>query len=288
MINSVATLVDAEINGQAFLSGWRKQPSQTTGAGIWFDLSMSPGNPVPNYYAAVPVTATALTDSVNRGIPHGSSVGSLGYQKYLKSLTAMTVTATAVPLPMILCDYLMFYSFADMSITDPQPFTTNITLPRYPTGAGVKIMAVEVAAQSGAGNPQFIVNYTNQAGQQGRVSKTQACNTQTVNGTIINTAVATAFTAGPFIPLQDGDTGVRQIDSVQFFTPDIGLIAFVLVRPLATHFIRAIDAPAERNYFQDFSVMPVIQDNAYLNFIVLPNGTLSAVNIVGTIQTVWG
>ena len=289
MINSVATLVDAEINGQAFLSGWRKQPSQTTGAGIWFDLSMSQGNPVANYYAATPVTATALTDSVNRGIPHGGSVGSLGYQKYLKSLTAMTVTATAVPLPMILCDYLMFYSFADMSVTDyPQPFTTNITLPRYPTGAGVQIMAVEVAAQSGAGNPQFIVNYTNQAGTPGRVTKIQACNTQTVNGTIINTAVATAFTAGPFIPLQDGDTGVRQIDSVRFFTPDIGLIAFVLVKPLATHFIRAIDAPAERNYFQDFSVMPVIQDNAYLNFIVLPNGTLSAVNLLGTIQTVWG
>jgi hypothetical protein len=290
MINSIANWVDAELNGQTFFSCWRKQPTQTTGAGIWFDLSMSPGNPVPNYYAASPNIAIALAQSTDGGIPHGSNVAQLGYTKYLKMITGLTITSTAVPLPMILCDYLMFYPFVDMSDTNELgiTLTTGIPLPRYPTGAGVQIMAVEVAGQSGVGNPQFIVTYTNQSGVSGRKCKNVACNTQVTTGTIINTAVNTAFTTGPFIPLQEGDTGVRKIDSVRFLTPDIGLISFVLVKPIATHFIRAVDAPAERNYFQDFSVAPVIQDDAYLNFIVQPNGTLASVNLIGSIQTVWG
>jgi hypothetical protein len=287
-ITSVRNLVDAELDGKYFFSAWRKQPSQTTGAGIWFDLSMSPGNPVPNYYAASPNIAKALTNADDAGIPHGTSVSPS--TKYLKRLTAMTVTAAAVPLTMILCDYLMYYPFVDMSDTVETGVvqTTSIALPRYPLGTGVQIMAVEVAAQSGSGNPQFFVTYTNQSGVTGKVSKTVACNTQTVNGTIINTAIATASTTGPFIPLADGDTGVRKIEKVNFLTPDIGLISFVLVKPLATHVMRSINAAAEREYFQDFSVMPQIVDDAYLNLICLPVGTLANANIFGTIETVWG
>ena len=287
-VQNVKALVQAELDGKTFFSCFRKAPTQTTGSGIWFDLSMSPGNPVPNYYAASPGIAIALAQSTDGGIPHGQAVAPSGQQKFLKQFGAFTVTATAVPLPLILCDYLMFYPFVDMSVTDAQPMTTNIALPRYPTGDNVKIMAVEVAGQSGAGNPQFFVNYTNQDGVTGRQTRNIACNTQVVNGTIINTAVATAFTTGPFLPLQSGDTGVRAIESVTFLTADIGLIAFVLVRPLVNHSIRAIDAPAEQNCFQDNSGMPEIKDDAYLNLICLPNGTLSGANIFGYIQSVWG
>jgi hypothetical protein len=51
-LRNISDLVAAEDEGRTFFSAWRKTPTQTTGAGIWFDLSMSPGNPVPNYYAA--------------------------------------------------------------------------------------------------------------------------------------------------------------------------------------------------------------------------------------------
>lgn len=287
-LNSVKAFVDAELAGQTAFATWRKTPTQTTGSGIWFDLSMSPGNPVPNYYAASPNIAIALSQSTDGGIFHGGNVGANGYTKYLKTFGAMTVTATAVPLPMLLLDYLMYYPFVDMSITDYQPMTTNIALPRYPTGAGVRIMAVEVAGQSGVGNPQFQVTYTNQDGVTGRVTRPVSCNTQVVNGTIINTAPATNGCNSPFLPLQAGDSGVRLIEGVQFFTADIGLISLVLVEVVDDHIIRTIDAPAERNCFTDFSAMPVITDDAYLNLICCPNGTLSAAPIHGYIQTVWG
>jgi hypothetical protein len=280
---SIRALVDAELAGNAQFSSWRKIPSQATAAGIWFDVSMSPGNPTPNYYIGTPNVSTALAQSTDGGVYHGTVTAG----KYLKNLMALTVTAAAVPLPMILADYLMFYPFVDMSITDPQTLTTSIALPRYPTGRGVQMMAVEVAGQSGAGNPQFYVTYTNDKGASGRVTPLISCNTQTVNGTIISSSQATALSSGPFLPLQMGDQGVRSIDSITFLTADIGLISLVLVRPLVTMTMRGIDAPVERDYAIDFAVMPKIQPDAYLNFLVLPNASLAAAPIYGSATFVW-
>lgn len=287
-LNSVKQFVDAELAGQTSFATWRKTPTQTTGAGIWFDLAMSPGNPVPNYYAAAPNIAVPLGQAVDAGIYHGGNVSQLGFTKYLKTFAAMTSTSTAVPLPMVLADYLMFYPFIDMSVTEYQPLTTGVALPRFPLGTGVQIIAVEVAGQSGVGNPQFQVQYTNQSGVTGRLTRPVACNTQVVNGTLINTAAATAFSNGPFLPLQEGDTGVRLIEGIQFFTPDIGLLSLVLIKPVATHIIRTTDAWAERDCLTDFSSMPVIADDAYLNLLCCPNGTLSGAPIHGYIQTIWG
>ena len=60
----------AEDLGQGLYRTWRKQPTQATGAGFWFDLSMSPGNPVPNYYIGSPGVFTPLRQSIDGGIPH--------------------------------------------------------------------------------------------------------------------------------------------------------------------------------------------------------------------------
>jgi hypothetical protein len=289
---NVRDAVDAENNGQTFFSAWRKTPTQVTGAGIWFDLSMSPGNPVPNYYAATPNIALALKQSLDGGIPHGSNVGQLGMTKYLKTFMAMTTTAAAVPLPMILCDYLLYYPFVDMSITDTQYFDNTVTLPRDKSGAGVQIMAVEVAGQNGVGNPKFQVGYTNSKGISGRMTPLVACNTQVVNGTIINSqttdVVGARAATGPFLALQPGDTGVQKIDSIQFQSPDIGLIALVLVSVIGNIAIRTIDAPMERTPFVDMADLPVIADDAYLGLICMPNGNLAGAPIHGTIQTIWG
>ena len=284
-LRNVSDLVAAEEEGRSFFSTWRKTPTQTTGAGIWFDLAMSPGNPVPNYYAASPNIAIALAQSTDGGIPHGGAVSPM--KKHLKSFMAMTVTAAAVPLPMILCDYLLFYPFVDMSITDEQFLTNTVTLPRSVSGEGVRVMQVEVAGQSGVGNPRFRITYTNSDGVTGRVSPTVSCNTQVVNGTIITSSTATAASSGPFLPLAPGDKGVRKIESVTFVTGEVGLIAFVLVKPIENIAIRTIDAPAERVPFTDFCDLPVIEDDAYLNLICCPQSTLASAPIHGTIQTIW-
>lgn len=290
-LRNVRDLVDAENNGQTFFSAWRKTPTQVTGAGIWFDLSMSPGNPVPQYYAAAPNIAISLRQSTDGGIPHGGNVAQLGMTKYLKTFGIMSITAAAVPLQLILCDYLMFYPFVDMSITDYQAFDNTVTLPRITTGAGLRIMAVEVAGQTGVGNPQFYVTYTNSAGVSGRQTPNVACNAQVVNGTIINSqqtqVVGVPSAVGPFIPFQAGDTGVRSIDGITFLTPDVGLIALVIVDPIENISLRTVDAPMERTPVTDFADLPIIADDAYLGLLCCPNASLSAAPIHGYIHTVF-
>lgn len=285
-LSNFKSVIDADLAGQTRIATWRKAPNQTTATNIWFDLSMSPGNPAPNYYAASPNISKALTFTDDGGLFHGAAVSP--YTKYLKRIMALCVTpTTAVPLRLILLDYLLYYPFVDMSDTSGISLTNSVTIPRYTTGAGVQIMAVEVAGQSGVGNPQFTLSYTNSDGTAGRTSQTVACNTQVTTGTIITTANNTAGCSGPFIPLQIGDTGVRSIETVTFATGDVGLIAFVLVKPLATMTLYDITAPSERDFFVDEYSAPVIKDDAYLNFICCPTGTISAAAIHGTIETIW-
>lgn len=277
-------LVDAENSGFGRISSWRKAPTQTTGAGIWFDLSMSPGNPVPNYYIGVPNTFVPLKQSTDGGLYHGGNVAPK--KKILRQLMSLTPTAAATPLPMILCDYIGHYPFIDESVTDEQ-FLDNTQSPtRWTSDKGVQMMAVVVAGQTGG--QTFTVKYTNQDGVSGRVTEPHLMTTQAVNGTLLSSAGAAVNSRGPFLTLQAGDTGVRYVESVTFGgTGDIGLMALVLVKPIASFSLRGIDAPSEADYIEDAPQSPIIPDDAYLNFICYPAGTLSGAQIHGLMEVCW-
>ncbi len=281
---NVKSLAESQLDGKSTYATWRKSPSQVSSAGVWFDLSMSPGNPVPQYYAASPLAAKALAQSTDGGLFHGGNVSPS--VKHLRSFTALTLTATALPLPMRLLDYLLFYPFIDEGTTDDQALDNTVTLPRWTDGEGVQVMAVSVAGRTGGQTFRF--TYTNQDGTSGRTSATVQQTTAAANGNLVTTDRAVVNCAGPFIPLQAGDTGVRSIESVQMISgPDVGLFALVLVKPLAQAMIRGIDAPVEVDYLRDFGQLPVIADDAYLNLICCPQGTLAATAIHGDITTVW-
>lgn len=280
---SYRELVDASEAGQETYATWRKTPTQATTIGIWFDLSMSPGNPIPQYYAASPGIAVALAQSVDGGLFHGGNVSPA--TKHLRRIMALSASATGLPMAMMLLDYLLFYPFIDEGTTDPQTLTTNIALPRYPTGQGVQMMAVSVAGRTGG--QLFNVTYTNQDGIPGRVTPNVAQNAVSVNGSIVTSDRANANARGPFIPLQEGDTGVRSVQQVTMLGADVGLFSLVLVKPLADLQIRGVDAPVEVDFLKDFSTAPTIVDDAYLNFICCPAASLSGVALHGDLQTVW-
>mgnify|MGYP007078667034 FL=1 len=282
-------LADAESAGQYLYASFRKQATQTTGAGIWFDLSMSPGNPAPNYYIGSPNVFVPLKQSTDGGLRHGGGVNAAGQKKFLRKLMALTPTSTAAPLACKLLDYVGFYGFIDESVLDEQAMDNTTPLPRHVTGTGVQMMPVVVAGQTGG--QTFTVNYTNQDGIAGRITPAVTMSTQFVNGTILHSLGAGAAYAnnGPFLPLQTGDSGVRSVQSVTIGgVGDVGLFALVLVKPLATFSLFGIDAATEVDYFTDMASMPEIVDDAYLNFIALPNGTLSGAPIHGLLETTWG
>lgn len=281
---NVKEVVDAELRGASRFSTWRKSPSQVTTTRVWFDLSMSPGNPVPKYwFDAPPLIAKAVAQSTDGGLFHGGSVSPL--KKYLRETTQIAIVATALPMPMILCDYLLYYPSIDDSTLDPQVMDNTVPLPRYSDGEGVQMIALSVAGRTGG--QTFSVTYTNSEGVTGRVTPNVPQNSAASIGSIITSDGAAVNTAGPFIPLQQGDTGVRAIESVTMNGADVGLFTIVLVKPLAQTQIRGIDAPVEKDYLLQAGTLPEIKDDAYLSWIVLPQGSLAATPIHGTIKVIW-
>lgn len=284
-ITNVADIVDAELNGKKRHYTWRKTPSQVTTAGLWFDLSMSPGNPPPKYwFDAPPAIAKAVSQSQDGGIFHGANV--TPEQQYLRLITAMTVTVTALPLPLILCDYLLYYPSCDDSTTDPQTLDNTVTLPRYTDGKGVQMLAVSVAGRTGG--QQFFCTYTNSDGVAGRTSQTVTQNSAAAIGTIVTSATATQASGNPFIGLQDGDSGVRSIESVTMLGADVGLFTLILVKPLAQMQIKEITAPYEKDFYTHAACLPEVEDDAYLNFLCIPNGSLAATALIGDLKVIWG
>lgn len=276
-------IVDAELEGKVRNYQWRKNPSQTTTAGLWFDLSMSPGNPPPKYwFDAAPSVAKAAYQSTDGGLYHGANVSPS--EKYLRLITSLTATSTALPLTMVLCDYLLYYPSIDEGTTDIQNLDNTITLPRYTDGKGVQIVPITVGTRTAA--QSFFVSYTNSDGVAGRTSQTITLNTAVV-GTVAGSAQVTQNSCNPFIGLQSGDNGVRSIESVTMLGATDGLFSLLLVKPIATTLIRGIDAPVEKDFLITQSHLPKIVDNAYLNFLVLPQGTLAATVLIGGIKTIW-
>lgn len=277
-------IAEAYTQGRRSTVSFNKSPSQATGSGIWYDLSMSSGNPIAQYYSGVSLTSTKLARSTDVGLNHGQPVGS-GFKKFLHAINIQSVLATSAPLTLELMDYLMFYPNIAMD-AGVQAFTNSISLPRYSTGVGVQMMLVEQFPYAGAATLQ--VTYTNSAGVGNRLSPIVTLNSQTVFGTVATSAPTTRGASGLFIPLQDGDLGVKSVEQIEFFgAGDVGVLALVLVHPLVAINIFEVTAPSKFDLFEHFKVIPQIMDDAYLNFVCLPTGTLAGANLVGEITTIW-
>jgi hypothetical protein len=280
MINSMRKYAEEVVTGgNSHTSTFRKTSASATTAGIWCDMSTMPGHPVTNFYASTPLAAATLL--AREGIQHSSNQSPK--QKYLKRITVMGPVA---PTNLLLLDYLLYYPFLDGDSTDEQFLDNTVTLPRYSNGKGVS--AFVVAQGSYVGGAQFFINYTNQDGVPGRLSQVCTSNTSAISGTLISSGVA-AGTFGWNIPLRNGDSGIRSVESFTFLGANGGIFALVLAVDLGHVAIREVNVPAEKDFLMDTGLkMPEIQDGAYLNFIALSNATIAAQPFYGSLQIVWG
>ena len=133
MIRNATDIVNAELEGRVRHYSFRKNPTQPTASGFWFDLSMSPGTPPPKYwFDSSPLSSVQVKQSTDGGLFHGADV--VPDKKYLRLISLMTVTSTALPMSLRLLDYLLYYPTVDDSITDPQVMTNNFqTLSTFTT-----------------------------------------------------------------------------------------------------------------------------------------------------------
>jgi hypothetical protein len=270
--------------GQVYYSSWRKSTSIATSQGVWYDLSMSAGNPAPQYYAAAPLVATQLKKSTDGGFNHGSNVSPSN--KYLNKFLLLVNFASAA-IDYVLCDYLLYYPFIDQGTNDAQVMDNTLTLTRYTDGKGVQMIPVSVAPHGSAG-ATYYVTYTNSDGVAGRISKTTTIPSITPNGTILNADTTGTLSCKNFIGLQDGDSGVRSIQSVTFpAITDVGLMAIALVKPLCSSMLLEQTAASEITPLSQTNMIPRIYDDAYLNCIFTPIGNVNGGAWLGEIETVF-
>lgn len=279
-------LVDALTDdGQSWIGSFRKVPSQATTAGVWADLSMAAGKPAPQYYAAAPLEAATLDGA--KGLDHGRDVAPK--RKFLANSLVMGANANVnTATSFMFADLLLYYPFIDTDSLDTQELAQTATLPRYTTGDGVQMMLVALAPYIAGGS--ITVNYTNQDGTPGRSTGAVALNSA---GAIANlmTSGSTTGGAGPFLPLQSGDRGVRSVESVTCSAPNAGLAALVLVKPLATTQLAdaSLQSCAEKDHLLEGGMlMPRIEDGAYLSLLAQTGASIATQQIMGTITTVWG
>ena len=281
----ISDVVNAEREGRSRYYGWRKSPSQVTSTGIWFDISSSPGNPVAKFwFDAPPLIAKAISQSTDGGIFHGANVSPM--DKVIRKFMVMSTNGAVLPVDIIICDYLLYYPTIGDDIVGEQLLDNTVTLPRYTDGDGVMMMAVTLAGRTGGST--FTVSYTNSQGVAGRTSKTMTLNASNAIGSISTSDRAVAGSGNPFIGLQDGDTGVRSIESITMLTPDSGgLFALILVKPLAHTQVRDAVVPTEKDFLIGDARMPTIVDDAYISFVCLPLGNASGTTLLGDMQVVF-
>jgi hypothetical protein len=275
--NNVADYADYRSEGAWQQSHYFKTGNPATGvAGRWLDLSMGAGHPVVNFYAAAPLTATALTNvNGNKGVYTGPNPGT-GKTKHLHTLTIDT-SAAAVPSSYILADYLMYYPFIDTDSSDLQVMDNTATLPRYTTGEGVQCFVVSQGGMLGANfNSLCTMEYTNSDGVTGRTTTFALIGTP-VTGVLAcagsNATAATTTQCSPFVPLVTGDKGIRSIQSVTVTTPIGGVCAFVLCYSLASIPQFTNVTQVEKTFFSRTGRAPMIYDGAFLHFLMTNSGT---------------
>lgn len=280
MFRNVGALAACESAGRTHFCSIRKIPSQASTAGHWVDLSMAAGNPKPQYYASTPLKFAAL-DGFD-GIFHGDAKSPS--TKHLTHLGLMTPTAGLVGRYQLL-DYVGYYPFIDGDSLDTQALDNTVTLPRYTDGDGLMVMAVASAPTAGGG--AFTFEYVNQSGET-RTSPTIYCNTAAASIATLATSEQATTAGGQWVlPLSGGDRGVRAINSVTFSVASGGLLALVLVKPLATLAIREVNTMAEKEFVTMLPGAPEVKDGAYLGLIMNCAATVAAGTLTGYAKFAW-
>lgn len=289
---NVRQLVNSFDNGKSWISTFRKVPSASaTIAGQWLDYSYTPGNPIPNYYAASPLQANVLESEKGIYIPRMS----LGSKQFLHRFHVMVSGANAAVQQVYLLDYLLYYPFVDMDAAGETqsminyPSVGTYALPRYTDGIGVQMMVVAQSNTVGGGT--FTITYTD-SDNQVKTTENITCAAAQPSGAIVSANTASGGLT-PFVRLVAGTKGIKNIVSVNFSVANGGLCAIVLVMPidvtmaLESVSVAGAGTAVEREALSQRAGIVEIKDGAFLSFVGRGMGSLASSPLVGLLETVW-
>ena len=181
-----------------------------------------------------------------------------------------------------------------IDITDAGTGTHTITwlLPRYTNGAGVQaIFFNSNATAMGAATPNLSLGYTNATQTASRATPTvlPIGKTAASNSHILYTGATATGKYNYQVPLQAGDTGIAEINTIQNSVSYVsGEYSVAMVRELARFPLSTLGLACERNFMFELPSMPRIYDGAALYFLI-GSGVATPANstISGYLEFVW-
>jgi hypothetical protein len=172
----------------------------------------------------------------------------------------LTAVEAAFNFPGVLLGYDRLLDDSGLSATVTTAQTVGGTLTRSTGGAGNQI-AIEIFALIGTTATTVTASYTNQDGTAGRTTLATA-----IGGTGAREAQRLIF-----LPLADGDTGVRSVESITLAasTGTAGDIGVLIIKPLATLGLNAAGAGTQ-DYISGIPRLPEIDSGACIAWAILP------------------
>jgi len=181
-----------------------------------------------------------------------------------------------------------------INITDAGTGTHTISwlLPRYTNGAGVQAIFFNPAATAmGAATPNLSLGYTNSAQVASRATPTvlPIGKTAAANSIILYTGATGAGKYNYAMPLQSGDAGIAEINTIQNSTSYVsGTYCVALVKEITEFPLSTLGLAAERNLLTEMPSLPRIYDSAALYFLY-GSGVATPANSAfsGSLNFVW-
>lgn len=160
----------------------------------------------------------------------------------------------------------------DITTTGTGTHTITWLLPRYTNGAGVgAIFFNSNATALGAATPNLSLGYTNSARTASRATPTvlPIGKTAASNSIVLYTGATGTGKYNYQVPLQSGDAGIAEINTIQNSTSYVsGEYSVAMVKELARFPLSTLGLAAERNMIFEMPSLPRIYDGAALYFLV--------------------
>lgn len=181
----------------------------------------------------------------------------------------------------------------DITTTGTGTHTITWLLPRYTNGAGVQAIFFNPAATPmGAATPNLSLEYTNSAQVASRATPTvlPIGKTAASNSHILYTGATGTGKYNYTCPLQSGDAGIAQIDTIQNSTSYVsGTYSVALIKEITRIPLSTLGLAGERNLLFEYPSLPRIYDGAALYWLV-GSGLATPANSAfsGELNFIWG
>ena len=289
-ITSLNTLIAALAAGQR----WRTDFNKITGAAAYtagrsYDLSTLAGHPIANAWAGTALNFIECDEAAGNGtqifgIRHGGNVSA--DIKNLLNMGLISTAATGVPGTLYLIDIEGYWPGISNNTTSAQTLVGTPTL-RATNGNGLRLYCVQTAT-AGATAQNIALSYTDQGGTAGNTLPVTVAMTASAIVPHISHSGVAANNYGPFLPLANGDYGVRNVASVTFSAANTGTCALVLCKPLMEIPIGVASLYHNKDLLSQVPSLPIIPDGACLGLIFVAGAAVAAsTTFIGHIETVW-